>query len=375
MIKKRKNPFNLHAVYVIIISIFKNPYKRKERIMKKILIMTIALITAVTCCFMAVACVDNFDYEAQKAEYAAKTSYSVGVIQLAPHDALDKANNAFCEELEKLIKEAGKTVTFTKSNAQGEDANNSSIIDNFIAKKVDLIYSIATASSQTAVSKAKDYHIPVIFNAVTDPVDAKLVDKLEGQSGNVTGVSDINPIAQQVDLMVELMGGDTKDLTIGVLFVSKETNSVVQKDAVKSACKEKGIAFVEEAIDGVDNIGNALNSLKNKGADIVYLPTDNVLAANAATVHAKNVSDGINLPIVCGEGGMTELCGVATLSVDYSYLGKLAAQQAFEILMGQKSAMEIPVASQTENFTYIVNTEVANAIGFTIPQSVIDKAE
>lgn len=178
--------------------------------MKKIMFYVVALITAVACCFMAVACTDNFDYEAQKAEYAAKTSYKVGVIQLAPHDALDLANNSFCDELTKLLAAEGKTVTFEKANAQGEDSNNSSIIDNFIAKDVDLIYSIATASSQTAVSKAKDYHIPVIFNAVTDPVDAKLVDKLEGQSNYVTGVSDINPIAQQVDLMVELMGGSTE---------------------------------------------------------------------------------------------------------------------------------------------------------------------
>lgn len=342
--------------------------------MKKILILTLALVIAVTGCFLAVACTDNFDYEAQKSEYAAKTSYKVGVIQLAPHDALDQANNAFCEELTKLIEAEGKTVTFEKGNAQGEDANNSSIIDNFIAKDVDLIYSIATASSQTAVSKAKDYHIPVIFNAVTDPVDAKLVDKLEGQSNYVTGVSDINPIAQQVDLMVELMGG-SEDLTVGVLYVSKETNSVVQKDAVKAACNEKGIAFVDESIDGVDNIGNALTSLKSKGADIVYLPTDNVLAANASAVHSQNINQNVKLPIVCGEGGMTSACGVATLSVDYSYLGKLAAAQAFEILMGKKTARDIPVASQTTDFTYIVNEEIANAIGFTIPQSVIDKAQ
>lgn len=342
--------------------------------MKKIIIMTLALVIAVTGCFVAVACTDNFDYEAQKAEYAAKTSYKVGVIQLAPHDALAQANNAFCEELTKLIEAEGKTVTFEKGNAQGEDSNNSSIIDNFIAKDVDLIYSIATASSQTAVNKAKDYHIPVIFNAVTDPVDAKLVDKLEGQSNYVTGVSDINPIAQQVDLMVELMGG-SEDLTVGVLYVSKETNSVVQKDAVKAACEAKGIAFVDESIDGVDNIGNALTSLKSKGADIVYLPTDNVLAANASAVHSQNINQNVKLPIVCGEGGMTSACGVATLSVDYSYLGKLAAQQAFEILMGKKTAREIPVASQTTDFTYIVNQEIAEAIGFTIPQSVIDKAQ
>ena len=329
--------------------------------MKKILILTLALVMLVTGCFALVACNSNADYK-------------VGVIQLAPHVALDQANEAFCQKLTDLMKADGKTVDFIQGNAQGDDSQNGAIVDGFIGKQVDLVYSIATASSQTAVTKCKDYEIPVIFNAVTDPVDAGLVDKLEGQSGNVTGVSDINPIADQVALMQELLGGGT-EMTIGVLYVTKETNSVVQMEAVRTACEGKGIAFVSEGISEVDNIGNGLQSLKSKGADIVYLPTDNVLAESATTVHAQNVSLGVNLPIVCGESGMANSCGVATLSVSYTYLGELAAQMAYDILTGKKAAKDIPVGSQTQDYDYVVNQKVAEEIGFTIPQSVVDKVK
>lgn len=330
--------------------------------MKKILVLTILLVTLVTGCFALVAC-----------NTETSGDFVVGVIQLAPHVALQQANDAFCTKLKELLAADGKKVSFINENAQGEDSNSVSIINTFIGKRVDLIYSIATASSQTAVNMAAEYEIPVIFNAVTDPVDAGLVKSLTAPTGgNVTGVSDINPIAQQVELMQELMGGGT-DFKVGVLYVSKETNSVVQKDAVKAACDAKGIAFTSFGIAEVADIGNGLNALKKDGADIVYLPTDNVLAESAAAVHAQNKL-GSNLPIVCGEGGMAEACGVATLSVSYTRLGELAAQMAYDILTGNKKASEISVASQTEDFDYVVNEKVAEEIGFTIPQSVLEKA-
>lgn len=328
--------------------------------MKKLIIAILIIAVLVVGCVSMIAC-------------QPKTDFTVGVIQLAPHDALDKANSAFCAELESLLEAEGKTITFLKSNANGDDSLNTSIVNSFIGKNVDLIYSIATASSQTAVAKAKDYDIPVVFNAVTDPVDAKLVNSLENPGVNVTGVSDINPMAEQVQLMQELMGGGT-DFTVGVLYVTKESNSVVQKDTIMAECKALGINCVESGINEVANIKDGLAELQKKGADILYLPTDNDLANAAATVHTQNVNGSFNFPIVCGEGGMTEACGVATLSVDYEYLGKLAAQSAFDILMGNKKASEIAVKTQTEDFTYVVNTKVAEAIGFTIPDSVLEKA-
>lgn len=328
--------------------------------MKKIIIAIMIVVLAVVGCVSLMACQPPSDF-------------TVGVIQLAPHVALDKANSAFCEELKSLLEAEGKTITFLQRNANGEDTQNTAIVNGFIGKNVDLIYSIATASSQTAATKAKDYNIPVIFNAVTDPVDAKLVKSMENPGVNVTGVSDINPMAEQVKLMQELMGGGT-DFTVGVLFVTKESNSIVQKDIIMAECKALGINCVTSGISEVANIKGGLVDLQKQGADILYLPTDNDLANAAATVHTQNVTGDFKFPIVCGEGGMTEACGVATLSVDYEYLGKLAAQSAFDILMGNKKASEIAVKTQTKDFTYVVNTKVAEAIGFTIPDSVLEKA-
>ena len=148
-----------------------------------------------------------------------------------------------------------------------------------------------------------------------------------------------------------------------LLAISTSGNSANVLEAVRSA-KKLGIASIALTGSG----GGALA----KEADIVYLPTDNLLASIADSVHNTNVNNKINVPIVCGEGGMNDKCGVATLSVDYSYLGRLAADIAFDILVNGKSPSEIPFKTQTEDLTYSINETVAAAIGFEIPQAVKD---
>ena len=259
---------------------------------------------------------------------------------------------------------AGKKVYFDYKNANGVVTDLGSIIDYFVSNKTDMIYAIATDAAQQAAQKTDldGGTIPVIFNAVTDPTDI-LAD-------NVTGVSDENPMEEQVKLMQMLMGGGT-DFTVGVLYTTSEKNSEVQKNTIKEICQDMGIAFAERGIPDANELQTALAQLAQE-ADIVYLPTDNLLASIADSVHNTNVNNKINVPIVCGEGGMNDKCGVATLSVDYSYLGRLAADIAFDILVNGKSPSEIPFKTQTEDLTYSINETVAAAIGFEIPQAVKD---
>lgn len=325
--------------------------------MKKLAVIVLAIVVAVTCAVGFAACGSDADYV-------------VGIVQLAPHNALDQANSAFQAKLTELIEAEGKTIEFIVGNAQGDDANNTSIVDGFIGRSADLVYAIATASAQTAKARTNDYDIPVIFNAVTDPVDAGLVTSMEAPTGtNVTGVSDTNPVELQFDLICDLMGNT--DFTVGVLYTSKEVNSVVQMERMHAAAEAAGVNFVEVGIADVSNIADGLNNLVNQGADIIYIPTDNMLAENASTVHAQNLNLNNPLPIVCGEKSMTELCGVATISVNYSYLGELAAQSAFEILVNGKKASEISVKIQEENYDKVLCEDIAEEIGFTIPEEVI----
>lgn len=211
--------------------------------------------------------------------------FTIGILQLVQHVALDQCNDGFIDQLSLRLNAAGKTANILNKNASGEEANNSTIANNFVDQNVDLIYSIATSSSQAAVSAASEKGIPVLFNAVTDPVGAGLV----GEGMNVTGVSDINPVKEQIELIKELLGKE--DVNIGLLYTSSETNSVYQINIAKDTCNELGISFTEGTISDITELENAMIKLKNAGVDAIYIPTDNVLANGAATVHTFNLGE------------------------------------------------------------------------------------
>lgn len=210
-------------------------------------------------------------------------NFTVGILQLVQHVALDDSNRGFQDQLSVRMAAAGKTVTILDENAAGEQANNITIAETFISKKVDLIYTIATSSSQAAAAATEE--IPVVFCAVTDPVDAGLVASMDNPGGNVTGVSDINPVADQIDLIAELLGKE--DITIGLLYTSAETNSEFQIRLAKQHCEAKGYTYVVKGINDLNDIQNAFIALKE--VDAIYIPTDNVLASGAATVHSVNI--------------------------------------------------------------------------------------
>jgi len=212
--------------------------------------------------------------------------YTVGILQLMQHVALDQANKGFQDQLSVRMNAAGKKVTVLDKNASNDANNNTTIAADFVSKNVDLIYTIATSSSQAAVAAAADTDIPVLFNAVTDPVDAGLVTSMEAPGKNVTGVSDINPVEKQIELIAELLG--KKDIKIGLLYTSAETNSVFQINMAKAYCQKSGYSFVDKGIGDANDIQAAFDALKAEGVDAIYIPTDNVLANGCANIHLIN---------------------------------------------------------------------------------------
>ncbi len=291
--------------------------------------------------------------------------FTVGILQPVAHDALGAANKGFQEELTRLMNAAGKTVVFDDQNAQGNEETMTTIVSTFISKGVDLMLTIGTGATQVAAGL--DKNTPILFTAVTDPANAGLVSSngTDRAANNVSGTSDMNPVALQMQLCKDL--GMTK---VALLYTSSEDNSRIQIEMAKVACDAIGLAYVEKTVSGMDDIMTVMNSIgADETIDGIYIPTDNNLAANVATVHAQNKANR-KLPIVCGEESMNNLCGVATYSINYESLGKQTAQMAFDILMGNKTVGTMPVEYQSGEPALSKNQAVADEIGFDL--SVLD---
>lgn len=282
-------------------------------------------------------------------------AYEIGVLQLVQHAALDVSREGFLAALD----DAGLNYVTDIQNAAGEQSNCQTMAEKLVNDKKDLILAIATPAAQAVAGVTED--IPILVTAVTDPAESGLVADNQAPGGNVSGTSDLTPVKEQFDLMKELLL-DVK--TVGILYSSAESNSVLQAEMAKEACDEAGIAYKDYTVSSSNEIQTVVESMIGK-VDVIYAPTDNMVAAGMATV-AMIATDN-KIPVICGESGLVESGGLATYGIDYFQLGYLAGEQAVEILVNGADIAGMPVGYlPAEKCALTVNKTTADALGVDI---------
>lgn len=302
----------------------------------------------------------------EKKDAAKDAKVTVGIVQLVEHQALDAANKGFVDGMAAKGYKEGENVTYDRQNAQADQSNLQNIAHRFVNNKVNLICAIATPAAQTVANVTSD--IPIVATAVTDYVEAKLIKDAAKPGTNVTGTTDMNPVAEQLDLLLKIVPNAK---SIGTVYCSSEVNSQLQVALLKKAAAAKGIEVKEATVSSVNDIQQAARSLVG-GVQAIYVPTDNVLASSMPTL--VSVTQEAKLPVICGEGGMVRAGGTATLGVDYYKLGVQTGEMAADILSGKAKPAEMPIQAQ-KDFTVMVNETAAKNIGLTLPADVVKGAE
>lgn len=271
----------------------------------------------------------------------------LGIIQIAEHPALDAAREGFIEALS----EGGyDDLAVTYENAQGDQSNLQSMVEQ-LAGKNDIHLAIATPAAQALLNA--DDETPSLFTAVTDPVAAGLVESLDAPGGNMTGSTDALEVADQIDLLLELLP-DAK--SVGIFYNSSEVNSETQAKAAQAALEAKGVKAVIKTVTSTNDVQQAIASLAGQ-VDAVYFPTDNTVASTIATI--GDVLKEAKVPALGSDENIIE--GVLfTSGVDYKAVGKQAGELAVEILKGAKPAETAVVSPETTSIA--VNEEMAEAL-------------
>ena len=290
---------------------------------------------------------------------ASGTVYQVGVVQHVEHPALDAATQGFQDALVEALGEG--SVEFDVQNAQGEAANNTTIVNGFVSAKKDLILANATPSLQAATSGTAD--IPILGTSVTDYATALGQDAsaFNGTTGiNVSGTSDLAPIDGQEDMLVELLP-DAKQ--IGIIYCSAEPNSIFQAKQFEAALEEDCLSYTEYTAADSNEIQSVVTKACQE-SDALYVPTDNTMANGVETI--KNIVVDAKIPVIAGEEGLCA-AGIATLSISYYDLGVQTGKMAAEILANgaDPSTMEIQYA---DAFTKEYNPEICEALGIQVPE-------
>lgn len=289
-------------------------------------------------------------------------SVTVGLVQLVEHPALDEANRGIVDAL----KDRKLNVEFDQQNAQADQSNLGNIAQRFVSQKYPLIFAIATPAAQI-VANATD-KTPIVATAVTDFEVAKLVKSNQKPDTNVTGSSDLNPVAEQVRLMLEIFPSAKR---IGTIYNSSEINSQFQAQILKNELQKRNLELVEFTVSSVNDVQQTAQSMIGK-VDVIYVPTDNIIAS-AMPVLTK-ITSAAKIAVIVGEEGLLKGGGLATVGVNYYNLGRIAGEMGADILEGKSQPQTMAIRYQTE-FKSKINVNVAEQLGITIPASVSKNAE
>lgn len=282
----------------------------------------------------------------------AEVTYSVGINQYMEHESLTESREGFLAELADAGYVEGENLEVVYKNSQGDQANVQSIVQQ-LSGKHDLILNIATPSAQAMANG--DRETPQLFTAVTDPVEAGLVESLEAPGGNVTGTSDAADVANLVDLLLK---ADPEMQTIGIIYNSSELNSELQYEDAKKEIESRGLNVESVAVASTNDVQSAITTLASQ-VDGVYVPTDNTIASAIATI--GQVLTEAKVPSVAAFGAGVEGT-LASYGVNYETLGRQTARQALQILEDGTAPADIPV-EHGEELEIIVNEEMAAALG------------
>lgn len=296
--------------------------------------------------------------------FAAESPRTVALTQIVEHPSLDAARHGILDELAAAGYTPGQNLKIDYQNAQGNPITATQIARKFVGDRPDVIVTITTPSAQAVVAATRE--LPVVFCSVSDPLGAKLVNNLAKPGGNVTGTSDLSPIAEQLDLIREL-SPDVKKL--GVIYNPGEANSVSLVALLKTQASGKGLQVIEATAPKSGDVLSAARQLAGK-AEAIYIPLDNtVVSALEAVI---KVGRDARIPVYSADTDSVGRGTVASLGFDYYDVGRQTGQQVVRILRGEKPG-DIPV-ERVKKLNLYINLQAAEAMGVTIPDSIRQRA-
>lgn len=283
-------------------------------------------------------------------------SYTIAIVQPVDHPSLNTIRESIIEGLkEEGLEEEIKIIV---KNANNNPSLLPSIMSSLKSDNVDIIVPIATNTAQAALSASSS--TPIVFAAVSNPVEAGLVSSLEETNNTITGVSDA--IATEDILKLALKLSPTIK-TFGFVYNSSEINSVTGIAAAKAFCEANGIAYKEALVNTTGDLLQAATSLIGD-IDAFYTPIDNTVASAMTTY--SSIAEKANIPIYVSADSMVKDGGLATIGIDYNLLGKQTASMVAKIYHGE-DITNIPIETLTE-YTHMLNKKVADNLGIQLTE-------
>src|SRR5262245_3363472 len=273
---------------------------------------------------------------------------------------------AFVQRLRELGWIEGRTVAIEYRWADGRNERVPELAADFVRLKVDVI--ITYANTSAAAIKRTVTTIPIVFAAAGDPVGTGLVASLARPGGNVTGLSLQQPelAGKRLEILRDLFANLR---TLAILGNAASPNAVLEMGEADAAARRLGLAVVRIEVRKAEDFAAVVATLKNR-AEALYICTDPLLTTNRQSINTLAL--GARLPTMSGFREYVEAGGLISYGPNFPDLFRRAAEYVDKILRGTKPA-DLPVEQPTK-FDLVINLTTAKALGLTIPEQFLLRA-
>lgn len=292
----------------------------------------------------------------------------VVITQIIQHISLDQEREGLIAALAEAGYRDGETVTVIYQNAQGSMPTAVQIANSFAGKNPTVAVAISTPSAQTLLKPMTSQQIPLVFTAVTDPIDAKLVSGLDPRPENVTGVSDTLPMRPQLEMIKKLVPNLQ---TLGVIYNTSESNAVKAVEHLQAEAQQMGLTLDSVPAATPAAVVTAATQLAGKKVDAIFIPNDNT--AVAAIESIVSIGKKSQVPVFAGDAGSVERGAIAAQAYNRTVLGRKAGALVVKILQGAHAG-DLPIETN-HPLMLMVNIKSAQEMGVSIPDDVLEQAQ
>lgn len=281
----------------------------------------------------------------------------IAITKIVSHPSLDAIEKGVVDEL----KAQGIHLEVHSDNAQGNMATAVQIAQKLLGEEPRLIIPITTPSAQAAYNTLRHSGIPIVFAAVSDPVGAKLIDPETRLGKGITGVSDVSPLQDQLDLIKKIQPSLEN---LAILYNPGEANSVSIVQMMKELSEPMGIKIIEATCPNTAEVSTVAQSIIGS-AQAIYIPNDNTIVSALEGVLrvAKN-----KLPVYAADPDSVQKGCLAATALSQYNIGRETGKVAARVLQGE-SPDSIPIVIPTKVET-VINGKAADSLGIVIPNDL-----
>ena len=275
--------------------------------------------------------------------------------------------DTFVQRLRELGWIEGRTVAIEYRWGEGRADRYAEIAAEFVRLKVDVI--LAGGTEAAVAAKQATSVIPVVFPVAGDPIGSRLVTSLARPGGNVTGLSNLGSglAAKRLELLREVVPGLRR---LAVMANVDYSGGLTERDEIDAAARTLDLEIISLPIRRMEDVAAAFEGLKGR-AHALYVAGDPLILTNRVRINTWSLV--AQLPAIYNSREYVEAAGLMSYGVNWPDLFRRSAEYVDKILRGAKPG-DLPVQQPTK-FDLVVNLATAKALGLTIPESFLTRAD